>query len=85
MCYDAAPPTGAAGCRVWENRCAAVQTGCTKGKFNGPPDKGALLNIKTVPVAFVPAAALSSTALTYVKSFNQDPQYSLLLNPNLSS
>jgi len=37
VCYETAPPTGSAGCRIWEDHCMAIQKGCNNGKFNGPP------------------------------------------------
>ncbi|KAG7288207.1 hypothetical protein NEMBOFW57_007737 [Staphylotrichum longicolle] len=37
-CYATAPPTGSKGCRVWEDEmCAAIQSACRAGKFQGPP------------------------------------------------
>ena len=42
-CYDEAPPTGSAGCRIWEGKCTAIQKGCGSGSFVGPPDMGRVL------------------------------------------
>lgn len=43
VCYDEAPPTGAAGCRVWEGKCKGIQDACGAGRWVGPPDRGVKL------------------------------------------
>ncbi|KAL2015488.1 hypothetical protein VTK56DRAFT_5360 [Thermocarpiscus australiensis] len=37
-CYASAPPTGARGCRRWEDdKCAVIQEACRAGRWQGPP------------------------------------------------
>jgi hypothetical protein len=36
-CYDTAPPTGSANCRVWEGKCKGIQDACAAKQFQGPP------------------------------------------------
>ncbi|KAB5572047.1 glycosyl hydrolase family 61-domain-containing protein [Coniochaeta sp. 2T2.1] len=42
-CFDTAPPTGSANCRVWERKCLDIQTACGNKQFAGPPNKGVKL------------------------------------------
>lgn len=42
-CYDSAPATGSRGCKAYERKCAAIQSGCQSGDYNGPPDQGKIL------------------------------------------
>ncbi|KAB5572427.1 glycosyl hydrolase family 61-domain-containing protein [Coniochaeta sp. 2T2.1] len=42
-CFDTAPPTGSANCRVWERKCLDIQTACGNKQFTGPPNKGVKL------------------------------------------
>lgn len=37
-CYDSAPPTGNAGCKIWEAKCQNINDQCSAGNYNGPPD-----------------------------------------------
>jgi hypothetical protein len=39
-CWSSAPPTGGAGCQVWEKKCKGLQDQCNGSNFNGPPNKG---------------------------------------------
>ncbi len=60
-CYTAAPPTGSAGCKVWEEqKCAVLQQACQAGNFRGPPDAGQKLGEgavdQPVPGGQLPAA-----------------------------
>ncbi|KAI0398848.1 glycosyl hydrolase family 61-domain-containing protein [Xylaria palmicola] len=45
-CYEAAPPTGDAGCIAWEGKCDGIQDACGAGRFKGPPNKGKRLAVK---------------------------------------
>lgn len=40
VCYDTAPPTGSAGCAIWQTKCKGIQAQCEAKNFNGPPNKG---------------------------------------------
>lgn len=42
-CWDAAPPTGGANCKIWENKCTSIDDACNAKSFNGPPNKGKVL------------------------------------------
>lgn len=42
-CYDTSPATGNAGCELWQTKCKGIQTQCSAGNFNGPPNKGKVL------------------------------------------
>ncbi|KAF2855794.1 lytic polysaccharide monooxygenase [Plenodomus tracheiphilus IPT5] len=42
-CYDTSPPTGNAGCELWQTKCKGIQTQCSAGNFDGPPNKGKVL------------------------------------------
>lgn len=39
-CWAEAPPTGGAGCTLWDAKCKAMNDACTAKNFNGPPNKG---------------------------------------------
>lgn len=43
VCWDSAPVTGGAGCKVWEGKCNNLQDQCKAKNFNGPPNKGEVL------------------------------------------
>jgi hypothetical protein len=43
VCFSSSPPTGNAGCDLWQKKCQALQDACTAKKFNGPPNKGKVL------------------------------------------
>ncbi|CBX93965.1 hypothetical protein LEMA_P036390.1 [Plenodomus lingam JN3] len=45
-CYSTSPPTGSAGCELWQTKCKGIQTECTAGNFNGPPNKDKVLTPK---------------------------------------
>lgn len=38
-CWDAAGPTGGKGCKIWQEKCEAMNNGCKSKNFNGPPNK----------------------------------------------
>jgi hypothetical protein len=42
-CYSTSPPTGNAGCELWQKKCEGIQAACTAKNFNGPPNKGKVL------------------------------------------
>ncbi|KAJ2981186.1 hypothetical protein NUW58_g6751 [Xylaria curta] len=46
-CYDTSPPTGSAGCSAMEKKCNSIMSTCSNGSFQGPPNKGKLLTVKT--------------------------------------
>lgn len=37
-CYDKAPPTGSTNCKIWEDKCQAINDQCNAGNFKGPPN-----------------------------------------------
>ena len=43
VCWSSAPPTGGAGCKIWETKCNGIQDACNAKNFNGPPNKGKVL------------------------------------------
>lgn len=43
-CWSSAPATGGASCKIWEAKCQAISDGCNSGSFNGPPNKGKVLD-----------------------------------------
>ncbi|KAF2032704.1 hypothetical protein EK21DRAFT_60176 [Setomelanomma holmii] len=43
VCWSSAPPTGGAGCELWQTKCTGIQDACTAKNFNGPPNKGKVL------------------------------------------
>ncbi|PSN62129.1 hypothetical protein BS50DRAFT_603658 [Corynespora cassiicola Philippines] len=49
-CYDSAPPTGNAGCKIWEKKCNGLSDQCKAGNFQGPPSKGEDLTPKAVTI-----------------------------------
>jgi hypothetical protein len=62
VCYDTAPPTGGANCRIWEAKCQAVDDACNAGNVNGPPNKGKDLNhASTLSYSIPPAPTVSGT------------------------
>ncbi|KAF2708754.1 lytic polysaccharide monooxygenase [Pleomassaria siparia CBS 279.74] len=40
VCYKTSPPTGDAGCVIWQTKCQDIQDQCQAKNFNGPPNKG---------------------------------------------
>jgi hypothetical protein len=42
-CWSSTPPTGGAGCTIWETKCKGLQDECSAKNFNGPPNKGKVL------------------------------------------
>jgi hypothetical protein len=40
VCWDSAPPTGSAGCEIWQSKCQGINDACSAGNFQGPPNKG---------------------------------------------
>lgn len=42
-CWESAPPTGGAGCKLWQDKCEAISAECSAGKFDGPPNKDKVL------------------------------------------
>jgi hypothetical protein len=42
-CWSSAPPTGGAGCKLWETKCTDLQNACSSKNFNGPPNKGKVM------------------------------------------
>jgi hypothetical protein len=36
-CYNSAPPSGSANCKVWEGKCKGIQDACAAKNFQGPP------------------------------------------------
>ncbi|KAF2800088.1 lytic polysaccharide monooxygenase [Melanomma pulvis-pyrius CBS 109.77] len=57
VCYDTAPPTGHAGCEIWQTKCKGIQAQCEAKNFNGPPNKGKDLTPpkKTIDVGLIMA------------------------------
>ena len=43
VCWSSAPPTGGAGCELWQTKCTGIQDACNAKNFNGPPNKGKVL------------------------------------------
>lgn len=39
-CWNSAPPTGGAGCKIWQSKCENLKNQCSSGNFQGPPNKG---------------------------------------------
>ena len=64
VCYEIAPSTGSVGCKLWESRCTTIRNECSEGRFHGPPNKGALLNIKAESHASVSIATVLNALLT---------------------
>ncbi|KAK3318260.1 glycosyl hydrolase family 61-domain-containing protein [Apodospora peruviana] len=47
-CYKAAPPTGHAGCDMWnKEKCEPLVVACNGGQWTGPPNKGVKLGDPT--------------------------------------
>ncbi|GAB7364284.1 hypothetical protein MBLNU230_g4829t1 [Neophaeotheca triangularis] len=46
-CYDTAPPTGSANCKIWEQKCKRNQDVCRSSNPSGPADKGKVLTPDT--------------------------------------
>lgn len=43
-CYNAAPPSGNKGCKIWsEKKCEVTQRRCAEGDWNGPKEKGVVV------------------------------------------
>lgn len=42
-CYASSPPTGNAGCELWQTKCKGIQDQCNAKNFNGPPNKDKVL------------------------------------------
>lgn len=84
-CYAAAPVTGAAGCKIWANKCEGINAECNAGNFNGPPNKGKILTPakKTIDVGpvmssqdggYAPAPPKSSPSPSSDKPTKPAPQ-----------
>ncbi|KAK1699995.1 endoglucanase B [Colletotrichum godetiae] len=57
VCFDSAPPTGAANCYVWnDNMCQGISDQCTAGNWQGPPTIEMTAKTVAAPGA-IPAAA----------------------------
>ncbi|KEQ65581.1 glycoside hydrolase family 61 protein [Aureobasidium melanogenum CBS 110374] len=54
-CYAVAPPTGNAGCKIWEDKCQNINDQCSAGNYNGPPNYMQNLNPPVKQVS-LPAA-----------------------------
>ncbi|KAF2188168.1 lytic polysaccharide monooxygenase [Zopfia rhizophila CBS 207.26] len=75
-CYKSSPPTGNAGCKIWENKCKDIQSACEAGNFNGPPSKGKDLTPKAetidvgpvMPTEGVTGGSPAKTTAAEVKS-----------------
>jgi len=39
-CYEAAPPTGNSGCKIFQEKCQSINDACQSKNFNGPPNEG---------------------------------------------
>lgn len=39
-CFGTNPPTGAANCYIWNNKCYTLDDACEAGNYTGPPDQG---------------------------------------------
>ncbi|KAK6819728.1 endoglucanase B [Apiospora arundinis] len=56
-CYKTAPPSGGKNCKVWETKCKAIESACSSGNFQGPPNKGKKLeSAEPKPKTNIPAA-----------------------------
>ncbi|KAF3035834.1 hypothetical protein E8E12_006932 [Didymella heteroderae] len=42
-CWASMPPTGGAGCELWQNKCKGIDDACNAKRFNGPPNRGRVL------------------------------------------
>jgi hypothetical protein len=42
-CWTSTPPTGGAGCKLWQSKCKEINNACMAKRFNGPPNKGKVL------------------------------------------
>ncbi|KAF9891612.1 hypothetical protein FE257_003623 [Aspergillus nanangensis] len=40
VCWNTAPPTGSAVCQIWQDKCTAIDEGCSDGQWSGPPNQG---------------------------------------------
>jgi hypothetical protein len=56
-CWSSAPPTGGAGCKLWESKCTGIQDACKAQNFNGPPEKGTVLTKEKKAVDVGPVMA----------------------------
>ena len=54
-CYSTAPPTGSAGCKIWEAKCTKINDSCNAPSPKGPPDAGKYLGIPPPKYTIPPA------------------------------
>jgi hypothetical protein len=82
-CWDSSPPTGNAGCSIWQTKCEGIQAQCKAKNFNGPPNEGKDLTPKhsTIDVGLIIAtsgggvdAATPKTSSAAAKSSSSTPK-----------
>ncbi|KAL4754396.1 hypothetical protein BDW72DRAFT_166778 [Aspergillus terricola var. indicus] len=42
-CWGTYLPTGNKNCQIWQDKCTEIDTQCSEGNWNGPPNKGKVL------------------------------------------
>ncbi|KAL4978281.1 glycosyl hydrolase family 61-domain-containing protein [Aspergillus desertorum] len=42
-CWGTYLPTGNKNCQIWQDKCTEIDTQCSAGNWNGPPNKGKVL------------------------------------------
>lgn len=68
-CYDTAPSTGSKNCKIWENKCQAINDGCNARNFNGPPNMGKKLQPSiTMSYTSIPAPYYGEMPATQASS-----------------
>ncbi|KAL4986554.1 glycosyl hydrolase family 61-domain-containing protein [Aspergillus falconensis] len=45
-CWGTYLPTGNKNCQIWQDKCTEIDTQCSDGNWNGPPNKGKVLTPK---------------------------------------
>ncbi|KUJ16364.1 uncharacterized protein LY89DRAFT_734466 [Mollisia scopiformis] len=68
-CYGTAPPTGSAGCRIWEQRCDDVQSACNASIFTGLPNAGKSLMLPDNNPYPIPDAASQTPGQVYASQY----------------
>jgi hypothetical protein len=87
VCYDTAPPTGNAGCEIWQAKCKDLNDQCTAKNFNGPPNKGKDLTPKksTIEIGLIMATQGGGVVAEAVKTSAVPAKSSAVPKPQSAS
>ncbi|SRR6266536_151439 len=90
-CYNSAPPTGSKNCKIWEDKCQAVNDACDAGNFNGPPEMGknlepsSKMSYTSIPAPYYGAAMSDSMVASMTLSMSMMKTMSSIASGMLTS